>query len=239
MNEMSTSFDDVAKTTRAASEKTEHILKTVNHGQTTLTGSVLAVENLAATVTNSAALVEALANESQEIGSVLAVIRGIAEQTNLLALNAAIEAARAGEQGRGFAVVADEVRTLAQRTHESTGQIDSMIARLRDSVQQAVDSMSEGEEYARKGVDTVKETQLELEEILSEVSGVADGAIQIAAATEQQSLVANEINLNISVLSQLSAQSKQRGYMLEEQCEQVNHLVADQLSIVERFRADR
>lgn len=237
INELTASFEEVADTTKNSAQKTDSILTMVEQGKTVLSSSVKAVNDLASTVNNSSDHIEAVAKDSAEIGSVLEVIRGIAEQTNLLALNAAIEAARAGEQGRGFAVVADEVRTLAQRTHESTGQIDTMIARLQASVQQAVSSMSAGGEFATAGVDTVQKTQQELDQILSEVHLVSNGAMQIADATKQQANVANEINANISELGVLSSDSRDRGIELSKACHEVTNLADDQLSVVNRFRS--
>lgn len=236
INELTASFEEVANTTKNSAEKTDSILTLVDQGKAVLTDSVKAVEDLASTVNNSSDYIEAVAKDSAEIGSVLEVIRGIAEQTNLLALNAAIEAARAGEQGRGFAVVADEVRTLAQRTHESTGQIDAMIARLQSSVQQVVDSMSAGGAFAAAGVDSVQKTQQELDQILSEVHLVSNGAIQIAEATKQQANVANEINANISELGTLSSDSRDSCIELSKTCLDVTSLADDQLSVVNRFR---
>lgn len=236
VNELTASFEEVAGTTKASADKTDNILSLVEQGKSVLSTSVDAVDNLANTVNNSTDYIQAVAKDSGEIGSVLEVIRGIAEQTNLLALNAAIEAARAGEQGRGFAVVADEVRTLAQRTHESTGQIDAMIARLQSSVQKAVDSMLSGSEFADIGVNTVQKTQQELDQILSEVRLVSDGAIQIAQATQQQSGVVNGINENVSGLSSLSSDSKERGVELNQRCRDLMALADDQLSVVDRFR---
>lgn len=133
--------------------------------------------------------------------------------------------------------MADEVRTLAQRTHESTGQIDTMIARLQASVQQAVSSMSAGGEFATAGVDTVQKTQQELDQILSEVHLVSNGAMQIADATKQQANVANEINANISELGVLSSDSRDRGIELSKACHEVTNLADDQLSVVNRFRS--
>ena len=159
------------------------------------------IKALAERVEQAAQTIESLNTNSEEIGVVLEVIKGIADQTNLLALNAAIEAARAGEQGRGFAVVADEVRTLASRTQKSTEEIHHMIERLQHGARNAVKVMAEGREQAQNGVEQATRAGESLAQITFAITTINDMNTQIATAAEQQSAVAEEINRNVVAIS--------------------------------------
>ncbi|MEL7401377.1 MAG: methyl-accepting chemotaxis protein, partial [Pseudomonadota bacterium] len=155
------------------------------------------IHALADNMRSSRDVIQNLRNETDSIGSVLDVIRGIAEQTNLLALNAAIEAARAGEQGRGFAVVADEVRTLASRTQESTEEINTMITRLQEQAAQAVAAMEQSADSSETTADMSQQAADTIARISEAVSSITEMNLSIASAVEQQSAAANEINGNI------------------------------------------
>ena len=166
-------------------------------------------ERLAKEVSGIADVIEKLRGESDSIGSVVDVIRGIAEQTNLLALNAAIEAARAGEQGRGFAVVADEVRTLASRTQQSTSEIQEMIENLQGGTGQAVRAIDAGQKITAETVDQTTQARDALQAIVSAVATIRDMNAQIATAAEEQTVAAHEIDKSVTDISQLSEQSAQ------------------------------
>jgi aerotaxis receptor len=194
MNEMTATVQEVASNTTQASETANMAADQARDGALTVTESIGVIENLAESVSSAEQTIQVLADDSKNIESILEVITGIAEQTNLLALNAAIEAARAGEQGRGFAVVADEVRTLANRTQQSTQEIKAMIEKIQAGANESVNKMVDARDKADQGVDYVERSAEALAEISGMVTTINDMNTQIATATEQQSAVANEIN---------------------------------------------
>lgn len=207
MEQLKFTIDDIAKNAENASQETENGRELVEKGQKVIQVTVNEINSLSETVQRAAEAIKKLAQESDNIGSVLEVIRGIAEQTNLLALNAAIEAARAGEQGRGFAVVADEVRTLASRTGQSTEEIQTMIQNLQQGAGSAVQVI---EDSAKKSTETTKhvsQADAALSEIATVILHVSDMNTQVATAAEQQSLSVEEINRNAHRISGLSHQS--------------------------------
>ncbi|CAK0774180.1 methyl-accepting chemotaxis protein [Gammaproteobacteria bacterium] len=201
INEMSSTVQEVAHSTASAADATQQANEQANQGHEVVEETIAAISTLAKEVKGAATVIHQLQQESASIGTVLDVIRGIADQTNLLALNAAIEAARAGEQGRGFAVVADEVRTLASRTQQSTREIQELIQRLQSGASQAVTAMEQGSRTAEVGMDQAARAGTALEEIRRAVATLNDLNIQIATATEEQSAVAEEINRNVSNIS--------------------------------------
>ncbi len=207
MNEMAATVAEVAKSANDAAESAKIASDEATQGNGVVKSSVASIEALSQDVISASGVIQQLAGNAQEIGSVLDVIRGIAEQTNLLALNAAIEAARAGEQGRGFAVVADEVRTLAQRTQQSTEEIQSMISRLQKGAAEAVDVMNKGCEQADGSVKHAELTGTALNTITNSVTNISDMNVQIASAAEEQNAVAEEINRNITEIATITEQT--------------------------------
>ena len=209
MNQMSATVREVADNAAGASGAADEANQATEEGKRVVGHTIDAIDGLAGEVARAAEVIHQLETDSENIGTVLDVIRGIAEQTNLLALNAAIEAARAGEQGRGFAVVADEVRTLASRTQESTQEIQQMIEKLQAGSRNAVEAMSGGREKAQEGVRRVGEAGEALERIAQAVGTINTLNAQIASAAEEQSAVAEEMNRNITRINGLADENGQ------------------------------
>lgn len=197
MNEMSATAQEVAKNAADAASAVHDAENSAQQSAEIAVEAMCAMDNLVAEVDGAAGVITKLEDDSSSIGMVLDVIKGIAEQTNLLALNAAIEAARAGEQGRGFAVVADEVRTLASRTQESTNEIQSMIEKLQSGTQAAVKVMMHAKELGEGGSAQTEATAEALAEISGSVKSISDMATQIASAAEEQTAVTEEMSRNI------------------------------------------
>ncbi len=236
MNEMNATVHEVAKNASSAAGAAHNADEQATNGKRVVEKTMDAIESLADEVNSTAGAIRSLAQDSETIGTVLDVIRGIAEQTNLLALNAAIEAARAGEQGRGFAVVADEVRTLAQRTQKSTQEIQEMIERLQKGTSTAVDAMEKSQERAHAGVQQAAEAGTSLDAIKKAVDNITDMNTQIASAAEEQSAVAEEINRNINNISQVAEQSATGAEQTAAASEQLARLAEQLQTMVIRFR---
>ncbi|MCW8826560.1 MAG: methyl-accepting chemotaxis protein [Gammaproteobacteria bacterium] len=204
VTEMSANAKEVAINASKAAESARGADVAANNGKNVVHDTVNSIESLADSVNSAADAIHKLEQDSESIGTILEVIRSIADQTNLLALNAAIEAARAGEQGRGFAVVADEVRTLASRTQDATGDIQSMIEQLQSGAAHAVSVMEAGKEKTRQSVDYVLNARDSLNEITDAVNIISDMSTQIAAAAEEQSTVAEEVSRNTNNISDVN-----------------------------------
>jgi methyl-accepting chemotaxis protein len=202
--EMAEAIEEVARTTVEVSEEAKDSDATAKAVANQFRSAVTDIMALAGSVNDASIVIKDLEKETVNIASVLDVIKGIAEQTNLLALNAAIEAARAGEQGRGFAVVADEVRTLAGKTQKSTGDINTMIDKLQSGVDRAVNSMKGGEEKAEGTVTSARESEEQVKQISASLIRITDRILRVASAIEEQTSVINEINGNLSNARDLS-----------------------------------
>jgi len=228
MHEMTATAQEVARNAEEASEAAVAADRQARDGERVVNEAIAQIERLASAVGNSSEAMGALKQESDKIGSVLDVIKSVAEQTNLLALNAAIEAARAGEAGRGFAVVADEVRSLAQRTQKSTEEIEALIAGLQSGTQQATTVMDSSRELSTSSVELTRRAGGSLESITKTVSAIQAMNQQIAAAAEEQSATAEEINRSIinvrDVSEQTSAASEETAASSVELARLGNHL---------------
>jgi methyl-accepting chemotaxis protein len=210
INEMQSAIEEVAGNASRAAEVTVTAQGTTENGARIIRKSSAQVQTLAEQIQKAVKVIRKLSEDSDNITSVLDVIRGVAEQTNLLALNAAIEAARAGEQGRGFAVVADEVRTLAQRTQKSTEDIQRMITELQTGVSDIVEVMETGSSQAQETEKLAAEAESELNVILESMNDISDVNSSVASATEEQTQVVEEINRNIVNINELSSESARR-----------------------------
>ncbi|MDB6446450.1 methyl-accepting chemotaxis protein [Pseudomonas sp. 21TX0197] len=207
MNQMTATVHDVARNAEEAAQAAQTADDKVESGQQVVRQSMVRIEQLADSATSASSSIESLSAEIQNIGTVLSVIKSVAEQTNLLALNAAIEAARAGEQGRGFAVVADEVRALARRTQQSTEEIERLVSALRSAAQTSVQQIQSSGELVKMAVSDALQTESALGSIAAAVSLIQQMNQQIAAAAEQQSSVAEEINRSVTSIRASADQS--------------------------------
>ena len=236
MNQMAATAQEVARSASVAVDSAHKVNQETSNGRTQVTAQISNIERLASEIDNSVQVINKLAGDSQAISQVLDVIKGIAEQTNLLALNAAIEAARAGEQGRGFAVVADEVRNLAKRTQQSTEEIEEMIARLQSGVGAAVKAMGVSHKMASDTMGESDKVQKALDNILNAAGYIVDQSQQIAAAAEEQTAVAQDIDRNIVQISEAGERTAHGATRAEQASGQLNELVHKLKSLTSAFR---
>jgi len=237
INEMGCTIADIAKNAAVAAETTNAATRMTAEAQIVVNESTETINQMAADMENVSSNIEELAKRSDNISGVLDVIRGVSEQTNLLALNAAIEAARAGEHGRGFAVVADEVRNLAKKTNESTDEIHIMITQLQEGSKTAVDSVGKSRQQAILGYEAAQKTNQVLSEIVTNVQHISDLNTQIATATEEQSAVINEINIHVVNISDSTDQSAVASENIEASSNSLKSMAASLNNLVERFKA--
>ncbi|WBA09123.1 methyl-accepting chemotaxis protein [Salinivibrio kushneri] len=230
MNEMESTIRDIAGNTDQAADNARTSLSRAENGQKVVDDTKAMIMTLAETLSNTSNEVLELSKLSETIGSVLDVIKDISEQTNLLALNAAIEAARAGEQGRGFAVVADEVRQLATRTRESTDEISGIITSLQEQTQSVSERMEQSREDGETSVGKVEAASQELSQIMEDMQNIMDMSTHIATAIEQQSSVAKEVNQNVHNIQDIAQNSTERA----NQNREAAHKVAEEAAHLER-----
>ncbi|WP_367373895.1 methyl-accepting chemotaxis protein [Pseudomonas lini] len=235
VNEMTSAVEEVARNAVSTSEASKNATSSAGDGRDLVQETVSAIERMSADVQSTASLIGDLANESRDIGKVLDVIRGLADQTNLLALNAAIEAARAGEAGRGFAVVADEVRALAHRTQQSTSEIERMIGSIQSGTEHAVDSMRNSTERAESTLNIARGAGMSLDTINSAIVEINERNLVIASAAEEQAQVAREVDRNLVNIRDLSVQSATGANQTSAASNELSRLALDLNNMVGRF----
>ncbi|SHM56860.1 methyl-accepting chemotaxis protein [Pseudomonas asturiensis] len=235
VNEMTSAVEEVARNAVSTSEASKNATASAGDGRDLVQETVNAIERMSGDVQSTADLIGNLAEESRDIGKVLDVIRGLADQTNLLALNAAIEAARAGEAGRGFAVVADEVRALAHRTQQSTSEIERMVGSIQGGTEKAVGSMRNSTDRAESTLNIAKGAGLALETINTAVIEINERNLVIAAAAEEQAAVAREVDRNLVNIRDLSTQSSNGAAQTSAASGELTRLAVDLNNMVSRF----
>ncbi|MBT0666491.1 MCP four helix bundle domain-containing protein [Geobacter pelophilus] len=233
--EMAATSGDIAKNCQLAAESASQASEQANHGSTIIKNSIAVMERIAQRVSESAKTVGSLGEKSEQIGAIIGTIQDIADQTNLLALNAAIEAARAGEQGRGFAVVADEVRALAERTTKATKEIDTMIKSIQQETKTAVSSMEEGVVQVEQGTQEAARSGEAIDSILAQISNLSMQVSQIATAAEEQTATTSEISGNMQRITDVVRQSSQSAHESSVEASRLNTLAESLMADLNKF----
>ena len=236
INEMGATVNEIASNAAQAAVTAREADTESLEGQQVVSRARNTINQLSKDVEQVGEVIESLATHTKSIGSILDVIRAISEQTNLLALNAAIEAARAGEAGRGFAVVADEVRNLASRTAASTNEVQSMIDKLQSEASRAVTAMEQSRNRSREGVQAVDEASNSLSGISQQIASISDMNIQVAAATEEQSTVVEDINRNVTEINDITQRTAQTAQAAAQASKALNQLANRLDTLVARFK---
>ena len=236
VEEMNATVSQVAQNSSKAATLAQETVQTAKDGGSVVSDTISGMQQLSEAVSNSATIIAELGKSSDQIGEIVRVIEDIADQTNLLALNAAIEAARAGEQGRGFAVVADEVRKLAERTTKATKEIGDMIRQIQHDTRGAVDSMQQGTQKVSGGVELVNKTGEALTRIVQMVSESADMIRQIAVASEEQSVATQQIANDIENVAKVTKESSSGANESAKASHDLSQLAVELQSIVGSFK---
>ncbi|MBY8954077.1 methyl-accepting chemotaxis protein [Pseudomonas carnis] len=235
VNEMTAAVEEVARNAVSTSEASGQSDQAAREGRDRVMETVGAIQTMTQDVQNTSAMIEGLAAQGRDIGKVLDVIRAIAEQTNLLALNAAIEAARAGEAGRGFAVVADEVRALAHRTAQSTQEIEKMVAGIQNGTGEAVQSMQQSNQRSQSTLEMARAAGASLEQITASISLINERNLVIASASEEQAQVSREVDRNLVNIRDLATQSAAGANQTSAASHELSRLAVDLNGMVARF----
>lgn len=235
VTQMSAAVDEVARNAELASKESSLTQGYTDEGLARVAQTLQSIQKLNGNVENTSEQIQGLSNRAQSITKVVEVIRAIAEQTNLLALNAAIEAARAGEQGRGFAVVADEVRALAHRTQLSTQEIEQMIAAIQADSEMAVKAMSLSKDLATESLGVAREASSSLDQISTAIVQINERNLLIATASEEQSQVAREVDQNLVSIRELATQSAAGAAQTASACGEMSKLAVNLNQLVKRF----